>query len=309
MRKTILRAIAIAVVCSVPIAAQWPKFEESGVPRDAKGALLPDAPPPRTPEGRPDLSGIWQRADRDPVPAQLAGLFGEGSGQAGRGGRGGSAQSATAPAAQVRPDPNSPPVAAFWDIGTNLPGGLPLTTWAAELKKQRMAINSVNNPDANCLPLGIHPLHTHPDPRKIVQTPKVIVIAWESNYGLRFIHTDGRKLPPQGEPQPWWYGYSVGRWEGDTLVVETNNVRGAEMGPYDGWLDVNGSPHSNEVKFTERFRRPTFGKLEIDLTVEDAKAYSKPFTVRINQRVMVDSELIEFICNENQQFRRRVKVD
>ena len=169
--------------------------------------------------------------------------------------------------------------------------------------------NSVDNPDANCLPLGIHPLHTHPDPRQVIQTPKLVVMAWESNYGLRFIHTDGRKLPPLGEPQPWWYGYSVGRWEGDTLVVETNNVRGAEMGPYDGWLDVDGSPHSNQVKFTERFRRPTFGKLEIDLTVEDPKAYTKPFTVRINQQLMADDELIEFICNENQQFRRRVKVD
>ena len=101
---------------------------------------------------------------------------------------------------QVRPDPNSPPVAAFWDIGTNIKDGLPLTPWAAELKKQRMATNSVNNPDANCLPLGIHPLHTHPDPRQIIQTPKLVVIAWESNYGLRFIHTDGRKLPPLGEP-------------------------------------------------------------------------------------------------------------
>jgi hypothetical protein len=172
-----------------------------------------------------------------------------------------------------------------------------------------MATNSVNNPDANCLPLGIHPLHTHPDPRQIVQTPKLLVIAWESNYGLRFIHTDGRKLPPLGEPQPWWYGYSAGHWEGDSLVVETNNVRGAEEGQFDGWLDVNGSPHSDQVKFTERFRRPTFGKLEIDLTIEDAKAYTKPFTVRINQQLMVGDELIEFICNENQQFRRRVKVD
>jgi hypothetical protein len=81
------------------------------------------------------------------------------------------------------------------------------------------------------------------------------------------------------------------------------------MGPFDGWLDVNGSPHRNEVKFTERFRRSTFGKLEIDLTVEDPKAYTRPFTVRINQRLMPDDELIEFICNENQQFRRRVKVD
>jgi hypothetical protein len=101
----------------------------------------------------------------------------------------------------------------------------------------------------------------------------------------------------------------VGRWEGDTLVVETNNVRGAEMGAFDGWLDVNGSPHSDQVTFTERVRRPTFGKLEIDLTIEDPKAYTRPFTVRVNQRLMADNDLIEFICNENQQFRRRVKVD
>ena len=116
------------------------------------------------------------------------------------------------------------------------------------------------------------------------------------------------QLPPHGEPQPWWYGYSVGRWEGDTLVVETNNLRGAEDGPFDGWLDVRGSPYSEQAKFTERFRRPIFGKLEIDVTVEDPKSYTKPFTVRINQRMLVDEEPIEFICNENQQFRRRIKI-
>jgi hypothetical protein len=305
MKKTILGAIAVAVVCSVSLAAQWPKHEDAGVPRDAKGNPRLDAPPPRTAEGKPDFSGIWQRSDRDPIPAQLAGLFAEQA--AGRGGRGAPPPTPPQPA-QAPPDPNSPPTAAFWDIGTNLKDGLPMTPWAAELKKQRMAADSINNPDANCLPLGIHPLHTHPDPRKIVQTPKVLIWTWEANYGLRYIYTDGRKLPPLGDPQPWWYGYSVGHWEGDTLVVETNNVRGAEQGPFDGWLDVNGSPHSDQVKFTERIRRPTFGKLEIDLTIEDPKAYTKPFTVRINQRVMVDSELIEFICNENQQFRRRVKV-
>jgi hypothetical protein len=309
MRKTILGVIGVVIACSVETAAQWPKYQEQGVPRDAQGNVRLDAPPPRTADGKPDLSGIWQRSDRDPPPPQLAGLFAQGNEAAGRGGRGGAAPPTAPPAPQPRPDPNSPPVAAFWDIGTNIPGGLPLTPWAAELKKQRMDTNSVNNPDANCLPLGLHPLHTHPDPRKIVQTPKVVVVAWESNYGLRFIHTDGRKLPPQGEPQPWWYGYSAGHWEGDTLVVETNNVRGAEQGTFDGWLDVNGSPHSDQVKFTERYRRPTFGKLEIDLTIEDAKAYTKPFTVRINQRLMPDGELIEFICNENQQFRRRVKID
>ena len=135
------------------------------------------------------------------------------------------------------------------------------------------------------------------------------MVLYEANYGLRSIYTDGRPLPPQGELQPWWYGYSVGRWEGDALVVETNNLRGAESGPYDGWLDVRGSPYSEQAKITERFRRPMFGKLEIDVMVEDPKAYTKPFTVRINQRVLVDEEPIEFICNENQQFRRKIKVD
>jgi hypothetical protein len=148
-----------------------------------------------------------------------------------------------------------------------------------------------------------------PQPRKIVQTPSLIVILYEANYGLRYIYTDGRKLPPPGDPQPWWYGYSVGRWEGDTLVVETNNLRGAEDGPFDGWLDVRGSPYSEQARFTEKFRRPVFGKLEIDVTVEDPKSYTKPFTVRINQRFAPDDEPIEFVCNENQQFRQRIKVD
>jgi len=133
------------------------------------------------------------------------------------------------------------------------------------------------------------------------------VFQWE--HRVRYIWMDGRPLPPQGEPQPWWYGYSVGRWEGDTLVVDTNNLRGAEAGPHDGWLDVRGSPYSDQATFTERFRRPDFGRLEIDVTVDDPKAYTKPFTVRINQQVMIDTELIEFVCNENQQFRKRIVID
>jgi hypothetical protein len=206
-------------------------------------------------------------------------------------------------------DPGAPPIATFFELGANITGGLPYTPWAADLKKARMAAISRDNPDANCMPMGITQFHMQPQPRKIVQTPKLILILYEANYGVRYIYTDGRQLPPQGEPLPWWYGYSVGHWDGDTLVVETNNLRGAETGPYDGWLDVNGSPYSEQAKFIERFRRPIFGKLEIDVTVEDQKAYTKPFTVRVNQRLVVDEEPIEFICNENQQFKRKVKVD
>ena len=291
--------LAMMTVISSSLFAQWPKFPEAGAPRDAQGRVQMDGPSPRTPDGKPDLTGDWVRADRDPPPSELAGILGGTP-------RGIPVEPTTPP---FPPDPKSPPLATFWDIGANLPGGLPLTPSAAELKKKRMAANSKDNPDANCMPMGITQFHMQPQPRKIIQTPTLIVITYEANYGLRYIYTDGRKLPPQGEPQPFWYGYSIGRWEGDTLVVETNNLRGAESGVYDAWLDVRGSPYSDQAKFVERFRRPTFGKLEIDVTVEDSKSYTKPFTVRINQRLLADEEPIEFVCNENQQFRERIKID
>ena len=302
--KSTTSSAVILLLCSVSLSAQWGKFTDPSVPRDAKGGVRIDAPPPRTPDGKPDLSGNWLRADRDPLPSELAGLFPERN----RVNSGGNVVGEP-PVAGFPADPKSPPVGAFWDLATNIKDGLPMTPWAADVKKKRMASDMKDNPDANCMPMGLTQFHMQPQPRKIVQTPTLIVILYESNYGQRYIYLDGRTLPKQGEPQPWWYGYSVGRWDGDTLVIETNNLRGAEEGPYDGWLDVRGTPFSGQAKFTERFRRPTFGKLEIDVTLEDSKAFTKPFTVRINQRVMADEEPIEFVCNENQQFRRRIKVD
>ena len=206
-------------------------------------------------------------------------------------------------------DPSGPPVATFFEAGGNMEGGLPYTPWAAELKKQRMAVVQKDNPDANCLPMGFLQFHQQPQPRKIIQTPQMILLEYEANYGVRHIYMDGRKLPEQGSVQPWWYGYSVGHWEGNDLVVETNNLRGAEESEFDGWLDVNGSPYSGQAKITERFRRLSYGHLQIDMTVEDAKAYTKPWTVRVDQRILPDQELIEFVCNENQQFRRKIKID
>jgi hypothetical protein len=238
-----------------------------------------------------------------------------GGAEGGQNGRGGAAPAGRGgiplePTTERFPfDPNGPPVATFFEAGGNMPDGLPYTPWAAALKKQRMDVKDKDNPDANCLPMGFLQFHQQPQPRSIIQTPTLILIEYEANYGLRHIYMDGRKLPPPGEPQPWWYGYSVGHWEGDTLVVETNNLRGAEDSVNDGWLDVNGSPYSEQAKFTERFRRPTFGHLQIDITLEDPKAYTKPFTVRVDQRILPDEAPIEFICNENQQFRRRIKID
>ena len=211
-----------------------------------------------------------------------------GGAPAGGGGQGGQRGAPPLPA-------NGIPVATFANVGAGFPNGLPLQPWADELVKKRMADNSKDNPDAHCLPMGFMQFHTHSQPRKIIQTPGLTLIVYEANNGLRQIFTDGRPLPGK-EAEPWWYGYSVGKWEGDTFVVETtgfiDNI----------WLDVRGSPMTSEGKVIERFRRPNFGNLEIEITVDDPKAYTKPWTVRVNWRLVAEEQLIEFICQENNQF-------
>jgi hypothetical protein len=285
----------IALAWTAGASAQWDPVPDPTLPRDSDGNVLMNAPTPRTAAGTPDLSGLWMRTRSGPPPANAGG------------GGGGQLEPEQEP---VPLDPDGPPIAAFFEAGQNMEGGLPYTPWAKELRDQRFALRARDNPDAKCLPMGFLQFHQQPQPRQIIQTEKMIMIVYEANYGLRYIYLDGRQLPPQGEPQPWWYGYSVGHWDGDDLVVETNNLRGAdEDSPYDAWLDVNGSPHSREAKITERFRRPTLGHLQIDFTIEDPKAYTKPWTVRIDQRLLPDQELIEFICNENQQFGTRIQLD
>lgn len=253
---------------SVPLAAQWPKYPTPGVPRLASGAPNLNAPAPRTADGKPDLSGLWRGAPATP---------------------------AAAPGAPAAP-PAGPPVAGFRDVGQNIQGGLPLTPLGAGLLKQRVAGNSKDNPEAHCLPMGIVQLHTQGAPRKFFQMPRTLVILYEASAERREIFTDGRALPGGENLQPWYNGYSTGRWEGDTLVVQTSGFRD------DGWLDIIGSPLSDAAKVTERFRRPAFGRMEIDVTIDDSKMYTKPFTVRVNQQLMLDEELIEFVCLENQRF-------
>jgi hypothetical protein len=173
-----------------------------------------------------------------------------------------------------------------------LPDGLPFLPWAAELRNERLAENSKDHPDAHCLPLHPVQLHSHPQPRKIVQTPGVVVIIYEANNGLRQIFMDGRTLP-SSDAEPWWFGYSVGHWDGDALVVETTGFK--DM----GWLDEEGTPVTTAGKVIERFRRPNFGTLEIEITVDDPKTFTKPWTVKLNQRLLPDTDLIEFVCLEN----------
>ncbi len=265
--RGVLVAVAGAVVLSVSLtAAQWPRFANAKLPRAADGTVDLKSAAPRTPDGKPDLSGVWN----------YAGVLGF---------RGG----------PPPPPPGTPPQATFWNIEAGIAEGLPFTPYGTALRKQRMDGNSKDHPDASCLPIGNIQLHTHSQPRKLIQLPDLIVILYEANAGMRQIFMDGRPAPA-ADAQPWWFGYSRGRWEGDTLVVDTTHFRDG------GWLDVNGAPLTDEGRLTERFRRPTLGTLEIDVTIDDPKAYTKPWTVRVNQRLMPDTDLIEFVCAENNQF-------
>ena len=149
------------------------------------------------------------------------------------------------------------------------------------------------DPTSYCLPIGIVRLHTMALLKKIIQTPGLLVILNEHNATYRQIFTDGRPLPV--DPNPSWVGYSSGTWEGDTLVVQTTGFREGL------WLDANGSPLTDGARVTERFRRVNYGKLEIDITVNDLKAYRAPWTVRLNQFIALDTDLLDYICNENER--------
>jgi hypothetical protein len=280
------KAVLVLTIAFFPLAlsAQWPDYPTPSVPKGTDGKPKLDAPAPRTADGHPDLSGVWENK----------------FGNIGRPPRGFPApdpppEGAPPPPPPPTPPSDGPPAATFFNIGAGFPGGkLPLKPWAADVLKKRVSENSKDNPDAHCLPMGFMQLHEHPQPRKIIQTPGVTLIIYEANSGLRQIFTDGRPLPPK-DSQPWWYGYSIGHWDGDTLVVETIGFRD------DVWLDVNGSPLTNAGKVTEKFRRPTYGKLDIEVTVDDPSAYTKPFTVAVHQQIMLNTDLIEFICSENEK--------
>ncbi len=285
MTVRVVTCVVLAALCGTAAQAQWPTYKAPGVPRTQTGDVNLAAPPPRASDGKPDLSGVWEiPTGRSTVNSSIAGTGG----------------APPIPGTKPTPPPVGAPAASpgapmrlFFDIGAGLKGGLPLTPWAAALKKQRMTDNMKGNPDAHCLPMGNMQFHNHPQPRKIVQTPKVVVILYEGNAGIRQILLDGRPLP-NNDPQPWWYGYSVGKWEGNTLVVQTTGFKDG------GWLDVNGSPLTDAATTTERFRRTSYGTLEIEVTVNDPKVYTRPWTVAFTQRLVPDEELIEFICLENE---------
>ena len=171
----------------------------------------------------------------------------------------------------------------------------PMLPWAAELYKRRVDALGSDRPGRFCMPHSVPDAMTVPNlPFKILQTPGVTVALFEEFHKYRQIHTDGRQLPD--DPDPAWYGYSVGRWEDETFVVDTAGFKEGS------WLDNSGHPHTDALRVTERFRRVNFGRLELVVTIDDPKAYSRPWTAQTMGFVLQpDTELLEHLCENNRE--------
>jgi hypothetical protein len=261
-KSGLLSAAALTVAIFIgpaPAVAQWINYPTAGVPKTPSGLPNLGAPTPKTADGKPDLSGIWEAENtiQESNPTELA------------------------------------ISAQFLNIGARLEGGLPYQAWAAELVKQRSAGMGKDYPHSHCMPPGVPEIDALPEWRKIVQTPGLLLMLQEFNASYRQIFTDGRPLP--SDPQPSWNGYSTGHWEGDTLVVETTGFRDRS------WIDVKGDPLTDAAKVTERFRRLNYGNMQIEVTVDDPKAYTKPWTVKLNQYIVLNTELLDYICLENEK--------
>ena len=277
IKPTLFVSVALAllvVVFSPTLAAQWLNNPTPGVPRRPDGKVNMTAPAPRMANGRPDLSGLWIGE-----PARRAGA-----------------------AAGAADEPGNPTNLSssrhMRDIDVDLPDGLPYQPWLIPIVKERTANEAIDDPHIRCLPDNFLRAYGLPHLLKFVHTPQLLVVLNEMNAGYRQVFIDGRPLPK--DPNPSWQGYSSAQWSGDTLVIDTNGLRD------DTWIDWNGSVLTEAAKVREEIRRPDFGHLEIKVTVDDPKAYTKPWTVTLKQRIVVDAELIDEICLENEKFEEFV---
>ena len=267
--------VLLAALC-LPTAGfgQWIHYPTPGTPRKADGTPDLTAPAPRLPDGKPDFSGIWHAARRIACDPDVSRFISCGSEIGG-----------------------SPQARNF---GVDLPGGLPYQPWAAELVKQRTADLGVDDPHVRCLPDNPPRTWTMPHLTKAVHTPRLLLLLYEVNAMYRQIFIDGRPLPDDANPS--WNGYSTARWEGDTLAVQTTGFRN------DLWIDMGGSPMSDAARLTERIRRPNYGTLEVEITVDDSKVYTRPWTVKHTQNLEADTELIDEICLENEKSYERMQA-
>ncbi len=255
----LIAVVLAAGLLGVTAHAQWIGYPAKNLPRKADGSANLEAPAPRTADGKIDLSGVWEAVIHASDPK--GGIEGRGTPK------------------------------YMLDVMRDFQGAVPFQPWAAELFKQRQANKLRDNPSLRCLPVGVPRLVAYSHPYKIVQTADLIVIMYESQTLFRQIFMDGRSHPV--EPEPTWLGYSVGKWEGDTLVVDTVGFNDQT------WLDGMGHPHSDAMKVTERFTRRDVGRMDIEVVIEDPKAYTKPIRYVQPQQLLPDDDLIEYVCNEN----------
>ncbi|SRR5579883_1121475 len=175
------------------------------------------------------------------------------------------------------------------DITLGMREPIPLNDWARQVMAKH---ESKDDPEANCLPTGV-PRHA-PYPWKIVENPPYIYFLFEGNiHSYRQIFMDGREHPH--DPNPTWYGHSTGKWEGDTLVIDTVGFNDRF------WFDFVGHPHTEQLHTIERYTRKDLGTLIEEATIDDPGAYTKPFTVYASHRLLPGDELMEYICQENQR--------
>jgi len=265
MRSVVLVLCLGLPILSLPAAAQWIHLPTKGVPRKADGSANLEAPTPKTADGKPDFSGMWVPREARPCDA-----------------KGNSVGCAELPI--------SPQLS---NIGYGLKDGLPYQPWAADLLNRRKAEMGTYDPHTRCMPPNFPRAWAFPENQKIFQTPGQLVILHEFNASYRQVFFDGRTFPD--DMLPTYSGYSVGHWEGDTLVVESAGFKD------DQWLDTSGNPLTDAARVTERIRRPNFGGLDVEVTINDPKAYTKPWTVTIHEKIVLDTEMIDFMCQENEK--------
>jgi hypothetical protein len=269
--------IIVLTAALVGAHAQWLNYPTPGTPRTKDGKPNLTARAPRAANGKPDLSGVWQV---EPTPAEeMKRLFGDMSADSALG------------------DNSS----AFSKYLVNIlldfkPEKSPLRPEFAELLRQRQGRET---PLLHCLPIGIPADDLLPGPFKIIQTPELILIRNEYENTFRQIYTDGRK--PPADPEPLWLGYSVGRWDGDTLQVDTAGFNDKS------WLDGMGHPHSEALRVTERFHRRDFGHMDVQVTIDDPKVYTKVFSVKFTELLLPDSDVVDYFCAENEKDRSHIE--
>jgi hypothetical protein len=267
------RGASLQIVLAAALGlGQWLDHPTPDIPRTRDGRPNLAAPAPRGTDGTPDLSGIWQ-VESTPRE-EMERLFGR----------------IVAPQA-LGDDPGT-----FSKYMLDILADVPqrdslLLPEAANVAKKRRASFRTDRPMANCLPAGVPAVELLPRPFRIVHTPKYIAMLHEGDGTFRQMHLDGRKHPT--DPTPTWLGYSVGKWEGDTLIVDTQGFNGKT------WLDTLGHGHSDALRVQERFHRRDFGHLDVDVTIDDPKTFTKPFTIRFTERLVPDTEILEYFCLEN----------